>query len=82
MATTANLFTRIDLDWIDPRGCDRECEVEVDYTFDGETLHIVKTNPIGSVSGIGEWDFDELVWEAVNEVADEAYAEWLADYGD
>ncbi len=79
---TATLFSTVNVGWVDDRGRERDCDVEVDYTFDSDELKITGTSLIGSASGIGEYEFDELVWEAVNAVADEAYGEWLADRGD
>ena len=82
MAKQANLFTTVAISYEDFRGYEREAQVEVDYTYDGETLTIVKEYYLDQPTGIGEGDFDELVYEAVEEEAPEAYAEWLADYGD
>lgn len=82
MAKTANLFTRVIIDWVSPGGYEREVEVEVDYTFDGDELRITKTVLLGMAIGIGEWELEEAVWEAVSDQADEAYAEWVQDYGD
>lgn len=79
---TANLFTTVSICWETPAGYERDCDVEVDYTFDGEDLRIIKAKPIGTPSGVGEWEFDELVWEAVNQEADQAYAEWEAERGE
>ena len=83
MAATAKLFTTVSIEWSDFRGRDCGCDVEVDYTFDGEDLRIIKTKFIGSVDTGYDGDMlDELVWEAVNDEADESYGEWLADLGD
>lgn len=79
---TAHLSTTVNVCWETPRHAERDCDVEVDYTFDGDDLRITGTRFIGSVDGIGEYELDELVWEAVNEQADEAYSEWLSDRGD
>jgi len=82
MNRTANLFTTVTLEWQDERGRYHDAEVEVDYTYDGEDLNIVKIEALGNTDSIDDDDFDNQVWEAVSECADEAYAEWFADYGD
>ena len=82
MNRTANLFTTVTLEWQDERGRYHDAEVEVDYTYDGEDLNIVKTRPIGDTDSLDDDWYDEQVWESVSEYADEAYAEWQADYGD
>ena len=76
---TATLKTTVNVCWETPRHHERDCDVEVDYTFDGDDLRIIGTRFLGSTDGIGEWELDELVWEAVSEDADQEYAEWLAD---
>lgn len=82
MALTAHLFARVIIDWEDSHHRERDLEVEVDYTFDGEALRITGTTYLGIPVGISDWDLEEAIWEAVNDQADEAYAEWLADYGE
>lgn len=82
MPLTAHLFTRVILCWECPLHREREHEVEVDYTFDGETVKITAQNHIGIATGISDYDLDEMIWEAVCEGADEAYAEYCADYAD
>lgn len=77
----ATLNTSVVIAWENQRGCDRDCLVEVEYTFDGEDIEILKTNIVGACD-LGDHQFDELVWEAVNEGADDAYSEWLADRDD
>lgn len=61
--------------WEDRRGGEHEAYVLVTYTYDGEELTI--TNQHG-----GEEDnhaFNELVYEALLEEADERYAEELEE---
>lgn len=82
MALTANLFTRVILTWEDSHHYERELEIEVDYTFDGDTLNITRTTFLGTPVGIGDWELDEAIWEAVSEQAPEAYAEDCAEYGE
>ena len=81
MALKANLFTTVILNYEDHRGYERETQVEVDYTFDGEELNIVKTHCLDDWDD-SAGDFFDLVFEAVEEEAAEAYAEWRADYGE
>ena len=81
MAKTAKLFTTVTIYWIDRRGALRDVDVEVDYTFDGEILSITGSRTLG-VDADDSPDFDELVWQATNERADDAYAEWQAEYGE
>ena len=82
MALTANLSTTVTLSWVNRRGCDRDCEVNVDYTFDGGDDLRIKASEIVGDCDLGEWAFDELLWEAVMDRAVEAYPEWLADRDD
>lgn len=79
---TAYLSTTVTICWETASHHERDCDADVDYTFDGEKLRIDKIKYVGSLPGISEDDADELVWQAVNEQADEAYGEWIADYGD
>lgn len=62
---------------------DYEASVEVDFTTDGEEIRITKwkTWDANATHVDTAW-FDELVYEATCNVADDVYAEWLADYGD
>jgi len=82
MPHTAHLSATINVCWEDARHVERDTDVEVEFTYDGDDLNITKQTAIGSVTGIGEWEFDDLVWDAVCAVADEAYAEHMADLAD
>jgi glycerate-2-kinase len=77
---TATLQTTVQIEWQDYRGRDRECELEVTYTFDGDDLRIVSY--AAPVDGYDGDMIDGLVWDAVTEQADEAFAEWLNDRDD
>lgn len=77
----AKLHTTVTLTWENRRGCDRDCTVDVAYLFDGEDLRIVETHIVGS-DDIDDETFDELLHDAVMEVAPEAFAEWQADRAD
>lgn len=81
MRNLAKLNTTVTLTWENRRGCDRDCTVDVAYTFDGTELRIVETHIVGS-DDIDDETFDELLHDAVMEVAPEAYAEWQADRAD
>lgn len=78
---TAHLSTTVTVYWTD-RNHERDCEVEVDYTYDGETLTIKKSLALGDTDSCDDDWYDEQIWEGVGEIADEAYAEWLAEYGE
>lgn len=82
MAKTAHLFTTVTIDYVTRAGYEREIEIEVDYETDGEDIRITKTSWLGEVIGADEYDIEEAMREAVWEQMPEAYAEWLADYGD
>lgn len=82
MNPTANLSTSTTVYWSDERGRERECEIEIDYTFDGESIKLGKRNYLGICDSMDDDDLDNQLWEAVEEVCEEAYAEWLADYGE
>jgi hypothetical protein len=77
----AKLNTTVTIHWINHRGCERDCDVEVSYTYDRDDLRIVETRTLGDCP-LSDGEFDELVWEAVSENANAEYDEWLADYAD
>lgn len=81
MHLTAHLCTSFDLDYTDSRGRERYTDLEVEYDFDGaDKLQI--TRLCGAFS---DWDEDQiydLAYRHLDDVAPEAYAEWLADYGE
>lgn len=82
MPRTANLSCTVTIAWQDTRGVDRDAEVEVDYTFDGDLQSepsITSQRVIDGADDLNDWELDELVWEAVNERCMDDYAEWAAD---
>lgn len=81
---TATLTATVTVAWQCQRGFDHDATVDVTYTFDGgDDVRVLSSSvAYGDPVGISDWDFDELVWEAVNERADEDYCEWLADNAD
>lgn len=82
MAKTAKLFATVTIYWINRRGAECDCNVEVDYTFDGANdLNVIKACAV-YVDADTIPDFDDLVWQAVSEYADEAYGEWASEYGE
>lgn len=82
MALTANLFTTVMLEWQDERGREHEAEVEVDYTCDGEDVNVTKLHFLGNVDTISDDEIDEQIYDALNDTAHDAYAEWLDGYGE
>ena len=75
----ATLETTVNIKWVNHKGCDRDCDVEVEYDFDGDDhLEIIKARTVGSCD-LSSWEFDEAVHEAVADEAPEAFAEWLAE---
>ena len=81
MNRVAKLSTAVNVYWCD-RHWERDAEVEVDYTYDGETIKIGKLHIVGNTDSMDDDDLDNQVWEGVEAVCDEAYAEWLAEYGE
>lgn len=78
--TTATLNTTATVLWTDQRGCDRDVEVNVRYSFDGDDdLRILSSELLGPCD-MGDWEFDEALWEVVMDKAVDAYPEWLAEY--
>ena len=81
MALTAHLFTTVYLTWeASLHGREYELEIEVDYDFDGNEVKITRQTAKGIPLGLSDWELDEMVWDAVNDQAPEAYAEWLEEY--
>jgi hypothetical protein len=80
--STAKFSATVLIAFEDRRGNDCDCEVNVDYTFDGEDdLRILSSELLGPAN-ISEWELDELIWEAAFDHALEAYPEWQAEYAD
>ena len=76
---TATINTTLDIGWQTPRGYETDAVADVCYTFDGgNNLQIIEWR-VTNDSGIGPHALLELIYEAVEAVADEEYAEWLAD---
>lgn len=69
------------ISWPPPRGNEGEAELDVTYTFDGETVSNVRFEAYDHY-GIDDWDFETLVTEQIEDNAHEDYAEHLADLGD
>lgn len=78
MSAKAKLNTTVTLTWENRRGCDRDCTVDASYTFDGSDLRIVDINIVGS-DDLDDETFDDLLFDALWEVAPEAYAEYQAE---
>lgn len=81
MNLTATLYATVSIDYTDNTGRECQHDAEVTYTYDGDELRIIKAE----CDAFNGWDddiADELIWEAIAELADEAYAEWLDDRGE
>lgn len=62
-------------------GVERQCDVVVEYTFDGvDDLDVLSADIVGGGEpyGIADHLFDALVDDAVAERAAEAYGDWLS----
>ena len=82
MAPTGKFSTTVIIAFEDTRGYDCDCEVNVDYTFDGDDdLRIIRSECLSDCD-ISDCELDELIWEATMDKAIDAYPEWLADYAD
>ncbi len=75
---TAKLYATVTVCYTDRRGHECEHDAEVTYTYDGDTLRIIKAE-CDAFNGYDDDIAGELIWQAVSELADEAYAEWLDD---
>lgn len=62
----------------DRRGNACDCEVNVNYTFDGNDLRIVSSELLGPAD-IGSWELNKLIWEAAFDHALDNYPECVAD---
>lgn len=60
---------------------EREIEVEIEYTFDGEHLEVVDARDLTEGRELTDWEWESCE-DAAGEVCEKAYAEWLADYGE
>ena len=78
MAHIATLTGTVLVAFEDRRGHDCDCEVNVDYTFDGDDLRILKSEVLGPAN-ISDWEMDELIWDAAYDHALDHYPEWLAE---
>lgn len=77
MPRTAHITCTVHVQYTDNRGRDCDATVDVDYTFDGEDdVQIQGQRTVEGGEGIGDWEFDELVWEAVSDRARDDYNEW------
>ena len=80
---TAALSATVNVYWECRRGRDHDVDVEVEYTFDGDRdIRIQSARLLGEATGIGDYEFDALVDEAVADRAKADYSEWLADQDD
>lgn len=83
MTHSPNLSTTVHVMWeCDKRiGVERECDVAVEFTFDGvDDFEMMSAEIVGGGEpyGIADHLFDALVDEAAIEVAAEVYGDWLS----
>lgn len=79
---TAKLSGTVLIAFEDRRGHDCDCEVNVEYTYDGEDDLRILSSELLTPANISDWELDELIHEAAFDHAVDAYPEWLADYQD
>lgn len=60
---------------------EREIEVEIDYTFDGENLEVTDARDLTEGRELTDWEWASCEDDAAT-VCEQAFAEWQADYGD
>lgn len=63
--------------WEDSKGRDWDAYVSVKYTYDGSELTIVEQRSDDPCYGLSENQFNELVYEAIADEADERYEDEL-----
>lgn len=63
--------------WEDRKGREWETDVNVTYTYDGSELTIIRQNCADACYDLSDDQFNELVYEAVADEADERYEEEL-----
>ena len=74
MPITATLHS--DMCWTDMH--EREHDLELTYTFDGDSLEVVKIAGGPDIADI-EWDcVEEAAFNHCGEICDQAFAEWRA----
>jgi hypothetical protein len=80
----AKLSAEVTVAWECPRGHDHDATVDVVYTFDGDrNVNILEQRVAwGEPEGIGDWEFDQLVFDAISDRAWDDYSEWYADQVD
>ena len=67
------------------RGIERECDVDVEFTFDGvDDFEVLGADIVGGGEpyGISAECFDDLVDQATIERASEVYGDWLSGQDD
>ena len=77
------LFATVHVMWEDHKHVERECDVEVEFTYSGSNdLEMLSAQIVGEHDepyGISERMFDALVDDATLEIAPEVYQDWLSD---
>jgi len=85
MASKTHTFhTSVCIAFTDSCGFEGEHDVEVSHPFDGgsDNLPVIIETRGNCFNGYDDSVIDDLVWEAICEICDEAYAECEADAGD
>lgn len=87
MFYSPTLTTTVNVQWDcnERYGVERECDVVVEFTFDGvDAVDVLSADIVGGGEpyGIADHIFDMLVDEAVAERAADAYADWLSGQDD
>ena len=77
------ITTTVNVQWEDRKGTERDCDVVVEFLYDGD-VDILSADIVGGGEpyGISDSDFDDLINGAVAERAPEAYADWLSGQDD
>jgi len=85
MTHLPNLSTTVHVMWECDKRIERECDVAVEFTFDGvDDFEVTAAEIVGGGEpyGIRTDIFDDLVDEATIEVAPEVYGDWLSGQDD
>jgi len=60
---------------------EREIEVVISYTFDGVEFVVTEARDLTEGRELTDWEWESCE-DAANAVCEEAFDEWLADYGE
>jgi len=85
MASKTHTFhTSVCIAFTDSCGFDGEHDVEVTYTFDGgsDNLPVITETRGNCFNGYDDGAIEDLIYDAICEICDEAYLDWQNDHGD